>query len=377
MLPPLGDIPLLLAEPERETEYAPSGTRLGFITLQAWQVSPVPRVPDGFGEQRAYLVRIPYDLSLEPDAPRPLQFEIGFSFLGPKISVHAALPQRVNQHDEERIYALNGQLTFTPQDHPVTEPLMGDIELVPAASKVEFYGLGGATVRWRHTGSAKAPVGTGAHVGWVVLLAPPARRRVQVCATARFKVPPRRSAAPREVDRPDAFTVTLPKREPVFVHRRTAGGPRVFVSYAHDSVQHKAAVSALCRLLEDANVDVTWDENEPIARKDWNKWMTIGITRSDYVIVVASPVYRSAGLYDLDDQAHRGVQAEFRVLTSLLAESHESWEPRILPVVLPGRKVAEIPLELQPRNADHYIVPSLTTDGVAGLVRVIKAGAAP
>jgi hypothetical protein len=375
VLPPFGNIPLLLAEPERGTEYSPAGTRVGLITLQAWQVSPVLRVPDSFGQQSAYLIRIPYDLDLEPDAPMPLQFEIGFTFLGAKTSVHAALPQPANLDDKVRTYVLNAQLTFTPQDHPVTEFLLGDIELPPTAAKVELYGLGSSMVRWRHHGSPEAPVSPGSHIGWIVLLTPPGRRRVRVCATARFKVPAERSAMLRETDRPDAFTVKLPERQPIIVHRRTAGGPRVFVSYAHDSEQHKEAVNNLCRLLESAGIDITWDENETLARKDWNQWMTIGITRSDYVIVVASPIYRSAGLYDLGDRFHRGVQTEFRVLQSLLAEDRDIWMPKILPVVLPGRKVQEIPLALQPRDADHYIVPSLTTTGVAGLLRVINNGA--
>ena len=215
VLPPFGNIPLLLAEPERGTEYSPSGTRVGLITLQAWQVSPVLRVPDSFGQQSAYLIRIPYDLDLEPDAPMPLQFEIGFTFLGAKTSVHAALPQPANLDDKVRTYVLNAQLTFTPQDHPVTEFLLGDIELPPTAAKVELYGLGSSMVRWRHHGSPEAPVSPGSHIGWIVLLTPPGRRRVRVCATARFKVPAERSAMLRETDRPDAFTVKLPERQPI------------------------------------------------------------------------------------------------------------------------------------------------------------------
>jgi hypothetical protein len=51
----------------------------------------------------------------------------------------------------------------------------------------------------------------------------------------------------------------------------------------------------------------------------------------------------------------------------------------MLPVVLPGRSVNEIPIFLQPWTADHYLVKHLTVAGAAGLLRHLigdRAGSA-
>jgi hypothetical protein len=374
-LPRLGDIPLLLAEPERGIDRTPSGVPIGLITLQAWQVDSVPRVPASFSGYAAYLIRVTYDLDIEPDAPMPRWFEVGFAFACTGTTVHDALPQHVDLRDEARTYVLNGQLTFTRQDQRVADPVMSDIQLPAVAPEILVFGRGSPKVRWRHIGTADAPIRSGSRTGWVVLLVPSGQRQILVRATARFALPAEQTEGLREMDRPDAFTIDLPERQPVTAHRATTDGPRVFVSYAHDSDEHKKAVKALCDLLKDAGVTVVVDQDEPHdVRRDWHDWMTTGIYRGDYVIVVASAAYRSVGLSELDDRTHSGVQAEYRFLMSMLRESRSTWLPRILPVVLPGHAVSEIPAGLQPYDADHYIVPSLTADDVAGLLRTINHG---
>ncbi len=40
-----------------------------------------------------------------------------------------------------------------------------------------------------------------------------------------------------------------------------------------------------------------------------------------------------------------------------------------MPVVLPGRSVAEIPSFLQPNTADHYIIKDFTVAGAEDLLR--------
>jgi hypothetical protein len=100
--------------------------------------------------------------------------------------------------------------------------------------------------------------------------------------------------------------------------------------------------------------------------------MTTGIIRSDYVLVVASPVYRSVGRYETGNVTRRGIDAEYRLLTTLLAEDYPRWVRKILPVVLPGRAVSEIPVVFQPYDADYYVIESLTPEGVAGLLEAIS-----
>jgi hypothetical protein len=163
-------------------------------------------------------------------------------------------------------------------------------------------------------------------------------------------------------------------RRAITVRRMMTERPSVFVSYAWDTDDHKKAVNELCLLLEAAGIDVNVDQKGQPIRRDWNRWMTTAVLGSDYVIVVASPVYRAAGRYEHDDLTHTAVQAEYALLMNQIHESRTTWIPKILPVVLPGCQVNEIPVGLQPYDADHFIVPRLTADGIDDLLRTIYYG---
>jgi hypothetical protein len=371
-LPSLGDIPLMLVDPDRAIEHAPSGVPVGLIALGAWHVSRVPRVPDSFGGHDAYLIRIPYDLDVEPGKPVPHRFEISFTFATDGASVHDALPQRADGHAGAGGYLLNGQLAFARQDGSAADQLVSDILLPEGAAGGQVLGRGSATIRWRHTGTAKAPLGPGSHVCWIVLLVPRGRTQIRVLAKASFMLPDAHRGGLRETALADAFTIALPGERPVLAHRASADGKQVFVSYVHESDTHKADVKTLCDLLRaEGGVTVLLDQDEPPERQDWQEWMTIGIIRSDYVLVVASPVYRAVGRYETGNVTRRGIDAEYRLLTSLLAEDYPLWLRKILPVVLPGHAVSEIPVVFQPYDADYYVVGSLTPDGIEGLMETI------
>jgi hypothetical protein len=363
----------MLVVPDRAIEHAPSGIPVGLITLGAWYISRVPSVPDSFGGHDAYLIRIPYDLDVEPGKPTPRRFEIGFTFATDGVSVHDALPQHADGHTGAGSYLLNSQLVFARQHGVLTGHEMSDILLPEDTPGGQMLGRGSANTRWRHVGTRKTPLRPGSHVCWIVLLVPRATTQVRVLAEAAFTLPGPRPDGLREVALADAFTIALPGERPVLAHRASASGKQVFVSYVHESADHKADVKTLCDLLRtEGCVTVLLDQDEPAERLDWQKWMTTGIIRSDYVLVVASPVYRAVGRYETSNVTRRGIDAEYRLLTSLLAEDHPLWLRKILPVVLPGRAVSEIPIGFQPWDADYYVVGSLTPDGVEGLLETIR-----
>jgi tetratricopeptide (TPR) repeat protein len=149
------------------------------------------------------------------------------------------------------------------------------------------------------------------------------------------------------------------------------GPPRVFVSYAHDSDQHRRTVLRLCTVLQRLGVDVHVDEWFTDLRRDWFLWMIEQFEKADHVIVVASPQYRAAGDGNVPADCHRGVQTESAVLRNFLYRDRETWTRKILPVILPGRSVDEIPLYLQPHCASHYLVPKINTAGAKDLARVL------
>jgi hypothetical protein len=352
-------------------DLTPSGIQVGLITLQAWQITPVPQLPADFLPNAAFLIRINYDLDIAPDTATPRWFEVAFTFAVPGATVHDALPQRTNRHAPACGYLLNSQLAFARQDQSAATALLSDIEQPPAGHDIQVFGRGSPTARWRHLEAADAPIGSGSYTGWIVLLVPADQRQLRVSAAAQFSLPTPRSDGLRGIAYPDALIMDLPELRAAFAHRENSGGRQVFVSYTHDSPAHKATVNAFCKLLRDGGVNVLVDQDESAVRRDWQEWMTIGIHRSDFVVVVASPAYRSVGLFEFDYKTHAGAQAEYRLLTSLLREDRSTWLRRILPVILPGQDIDEIPVGLQPYDADHYQVRSLTADGMTGLLRTI------
>ncbi|MBO3748456.1 TIR domain-containing protein [Streptosporangiaceae bacterium NEAU-GS5] len=147
--------------------------------------------------------------------------------------------------------------------------------------------------------------------------------------------------------------------------------PRAFVSYAHESEDHRADVLAFCEFLASGGVDVRLDRWHLEARRDWQLWATRQILDADFVIVVASEQCRAVGDGARATDANLGLRSEMRLLRELYHADPETWTRRVLPVVLPGHAVTEIPLFLQPRTADHFMVTSLTPAGADDLLRIL------
>lgn len=55
----------------------------------------------------------------------------------------------------------------------------------------------------------------------------------------------------------------------------------------------------------------------------------------------------------------------------LLHSDRARWTTKLLPVVLPGGSVSDVPLFLQPQTADHFLVENLTVRGAEHLIRVL------
>jgi WD40 repeat protein len=162
----------------------------------------------------------------------------------------------------------------------------------------------------------------------------------------------------------------VPKNE---VTRR----PRVFVCYAHENPGHKAMVLNFAEFLRRNDVDVVLDQLAEDERRDWDVWMRQAIRGSRYVLVIASDTVRRVGDGDMPDGV-RGLRAELNLLRDLYNGEPQVWPKRILPVLLPGRSISEIPSFLQPHNADHYIVMAFTVTGAERLLRqLVEVPTAP
>ncbi|WP_181771587.1 SEFIR domain-containing protein [Amycolatopsis pittospori] len=151
--------------------------------------------------------------------------------------------------------------------------------------------------------------------------------------------------------------------------------PRVFVSYSHDSEEHKTLVRRFADFLATkVGLEVHLDQWADGARIDWSRWALRQLKAADYTIAIASPWYRRRTDGLESPHIGRGSQFEGAILRDLLTEDIEEYTARILPVVLPGRSIDDIPQFLSPYSATHYIVQRFVREdpGVEDLVRAIR-----
>jgi hypothetical protein len=148
--------------------------------------------------------------------------------------------------------------------------------------------------------------------------------------------------------------------------------PRVFVTYSHDSPEHKDQVLRFGTFLRtrvglDVRLDQWYDNN----RRDWSLWAIEHLKDADYVLVIASPEYkrRADGMAAPDEG--RGAQFEAAMLRDALTRDLRAETGRILPVVLPGRSISDIPTFLNAYSTTRYEISEITDAGVADLVAAI------
>lgn len=382
----VGYVPLYLVDSAKSVEMAPGRIALGLIRLRGWQVHRLAPVPADLAGQAAYLVRVNYEFDIAPDVQAPAWAEVGFRFPDPEVVVYDAVPTRVVEQADAVSYELTGQLNFVRRDGsgggswPPRSPA-ANIALPALIPRIDSFGPSGSLIRWRHTDGVPA----GTHTGWLVLLVPENWDEVPVVAAGNYHVETDPGLRLRPAGLQDAFTVSLPPADPdcgsAQMPIRPLGdargiGSRVFVSYAHESSAHKAAVTEFCGFLSAMGLDVHFDRQGLEERRNWDEWITTQIQRADYVIVVASPAYRAAGDGTLPEGERLGVLFEYQRLVDLLHRYRKEWTRKILPVVLPGRSPEEIPLSFLPGTADYYPVNSITEEGTASLLRVLLRSAA-
>jgi hypothetical protein len=148
--------------------------------------------------------------------------------------------------------------------------------------------------------------------------------------------------------------------------------PRIFISYAHDSDPHVESVRAFAEFLLQSGLDVRLDLWELYLRHDWSLWVIEQMRRADYIVVIASPMCRLAG--DGEQESTRLDHGQhLMLLRELLHSDRNHWTSRLLPVVLPGGSVSDLPLFLQPWTGDHYLIDELTIPGAEDLLRVMTS----
>jgi formylglycine-generating enzyme required for sulfatase activity len=116
--------------------------------------------------------------------------------------------------------------------------------------------------------------------------------------------------------------------------------PRVFISYSHDSAEHRRRALELSNRLREDGVDCHIDQYEVSPPEGWPRWMERRIQEADFVLIVCTEVYarRFAGTAP----AGEGLGAKFEgaVITQTLYDAEM-------------RNVKFIPLAFSAADADH------------------------
>jgi hypothetical protein len=146
---------------------------------------------------------------------------------------------------------------------------------------------------------------------------------------------------------------------------------RVFISFAHDSDEHRNRVRDLWLFLRENGIDTRIDLAAAEAPQDWPMWMTRQIREADFVLVVASPKYKERAEEDAPPGEGRGVRWEARLIREAVYADPDAAQCKFLPVILAGGSTAEIPSWLGPESHTHYAVSESTLAGAEKLLRYL------
>lgn len=129
--------------------------------------------------------------------------------------------------------------------------------------------------------------------------------------------------------------------------------PKVFLSYSHDSEEHRASVRALADRLRRDGVDAQLDQYVASPDQGWPLWMQQQLRDADFTLVVCTKSYRER--FDQSDRSDgsMGVKWEGAIVTLALYEGllHNA---NVIPVLLSKESIESVPTVL--RGVTRYKV---------------------
>ncbi|WP_329331228.1 toll/interleukin-1 receptor domain-containing protein [Streptomyces sp. NBC_00663] len=153
----------------------------------------------------------------------------------------------------------------------------------------------------------------------------------------------------------------------------SADGPRVFISYAHESDgdTHAERVRALWILLRQHGIDARLDRPAAERPQDWAAWMQREFEAADYVLTIASPAYKRRAEGAEEPGIGEGVAWEAALIKAFVYANPTTWHERILRVVLPGGSREDLPAFLGGHTVTHYTVDPIDFSGAEKLLRYL------
>lgn len=121
---------------------------------------------------------------------------------------------------------------------------------------------------------------------------------------------------------------------------------RVFISYSHDDKEHSARVLRLANRLRADGIDAYLDQYEPVPEQGWFRWMQKQMESADYVLLVASEIYRKRFEGKAEGPAGWGAGFEGALATQLRF-GPERGKQRFVPVALTDADLRYVPLAMK------------------------------
>ncbi len=140
--------------------------------------------------------------------------------------------------------------------------------------------------------------------------------------------------------------------------------PKVFISYTHDSPDHRRRVLALSERLRENWVDAWIDQYVEDKAIEWPEWTEQQIRAADLVLIVCTAQYRDAFEDNVDAGLKQGAKWEARFLRRQIYRS-DSVNRKLLPVLLEGESPENIPELLQ--GSPYY-----SPNDQAGYIKLVR-----
>jgi SEFIR domain len=145
---------------------------------------------------------------------------------------------------------------------------------------------------------------------------------------------------------------------------RADSPPAVFISYCHESVEHRQRVWEFCAQLRASGIDATIDQYAEAPAEGFPRWMEARIQGATFVLVVCTKGYFSAIDPSSERVSRRGVMWEASLIYQQIYEAGTR-NHKFIPVLFSGATTEDIPLPLRPYM--YYRVD--TTDGYRALCK--------
>lgn len=120
---------------------------------------------------------------------------------------------------------------------------------------------------------------------------------------------------------------------------------KVFISYSHDSQEHKERILALADRLRTEGIDCIIDQYETSPSEGWPRWMMNQLDWADFVLVICTKQYHRRFQGHEEPDRGRGVSWEGAIITQVLYNAQVK-NTKFIPIVFSSKDQEYIPVIL-------------------------------